>query len=102
MAKTNWTKEEIKAMLLRNPKAVERALIVLNELQTTDEKAIKQTRWDNNKGFNVPDAGILGTLANHLQNGGNLNEIQKELALSRVQKYAGQLARIANEKAKAQ
>lgn len=44
---------EIKALLERSDKAVERAMVVLYERQTRDEKAASDTKYQNQQGFSA-------------------------------------------------
>ncbi len=89
-------KTTIKAKLLSNPDWVERAILVLYERQTADEQVAQETGHDNNMGFNKPDATRMSFVAEFLKSGKHLT---REKALNvygrRLQKYAGQLARIA-------
>ena len=77
---------------------------MLHDLQTSDEKATQETGHNNAQGFNKPDARRMSFVAEFLKSGKHLT---REKALGtygvRLQKYAGQLARIAmaNEAAKA-
>jgi hypothetical protein len=90
---------KIRANLATNKAWIERALVVLHDRQTTDEQATQHTAHDNNKGFNKPDARRMSFVASFLKSGGHLTE-EKALTVygPRLQKYAKQLARIAQEK----
>jgi len=91
--------ETIKVKLLTNPEWVERAILALYEKQTSDEQATMETGHDNNMGFNKPDARRMSFVAEFLKGGKHLT---KEKALGvygvKLQKYAKQLARIAQAK----
>jgi hypothetical protein len=91
----------IQANLTRNNAWIERALIVLHDRQTDDEKYVQHTRHDNQKGFNKPDATTLSTLAEIVKAGCPLTTDQYAEAAIRLRKYTKQLARIAQEKRKA-
>jgi hypothetical protein len=47
----NWNKAKIADLLRRNDRAVERAMVVLYDRQTSDEKAVSDTRHTNQRGF---------------------------------------------------
>ncbi len=47
----SWARPEIDALIQKNPKAVERAMVVLFNRQTADEKAAEYTKHHNNRGF---------------------------------------------------
>lgn len=47
------TESEIVSLLNTNPKAVERAMVVIYDRQTADEKADSTTRHSNNRGFSA-------------------------------------------------
>lgn len=49
--KTKLTKESIQDLLAKSDKAVERAMIVIYDRQTQDEKATSDTRHTNQRGF---------------------------------------------------
>lgn len=89
----------IKNKLATNKAWIERALVVLHDRQTIDEQATQHTAHDNNKGFNKPDARRMSFVASFLKSGGHLTE-EKALKVygPKLQKYAKQLARIAQEK----
>lgn len=89
-------KNTIAAKLLCDPKWVEKAILVLYDRQTSDEQAGGETRHDNAQGFTSADAKRMSFVAEFLKSGKHLT---REKALGtyghRLQKYAGQLARIA-------
>lgn len=91
-----WTKDEIKEMLERNPKAVTRGLLAIYKNQTMDEQLSQSTHYHNGIGFTGADAEILSSFAEQLKRGRNLSYKQFEMAKKKMVKYAGQLARIAN------
>lgn len=101
------TKESIAALLATNDKAVYRGLVVLFERQTADERDSEQTNHLNGMGFNGRDAKFGTSLAKQVirwQDG--LTNYQHPLTMAQlnaarkmIRKYAGQLAKVANEKA---
>lgn len=71
---SKFTKEQIKENLRTNPRWIERALIVLHDLQTKDEQARGATLVDNGKGFNGVDGHYLSYCARWVRSGKHLNE----------------------------
>lgn len=98
MAQT-WNKDTIEHLLQTNDKAVERALIVLFDRQTTDEKRQHTTKHHNNRGFCSYDAEYLTKLAEQIRAGRHLSQNQLNLlrkrgkrgTSSRIGKYHRQL-----------
>jgi len=100
-------KADIIKLLETNDKAVARALVVLNELQTIDEQAHKETRMHNGRGFRPCHARMGTSMATFFERNGYLSP--KQLAYWRVKMkcgnmrvgiYAGQLLLAAEAKAK--
>lgn len=94
--RTNWTKEEIKVVIMRNDSQCCKALIELYNRQTADEQASGETNHQNGAGFNGLDAGILSSFAEFYLNAGFLTPRQMAVLRRKIGKYCGQLARIAN------
>ena len=92
-----WSNEEIKEMLYFNPRAVERAVMAIFKLQTTDEKRFNKTNHNNGLGFNGVDAPILSSFAKWLNTGRHLSQKQMAIAKKKIIKYSGQLTKIANK-----
>ncbi len=83
---------EILEALATNPRAVERALVLLYARQTSDEQSAQMTKHTNGRGFNSVDARFLSDLARKVQKGWKLSGPQMEWARKLLPKYAGQLA----------
>lgn len=96
VAERAWTKDEIRALLV-TPKAVERAVVAIFNKQTIDEQSAETTMHKNGVGFNGTDAEILSSFARQIIAGRHLSEKQYALAHKKIQKYAGQLTKIANQ-----
>jgi len=96
---TKWTKGRVTALLVANPKAVERAILALYRRQTEDEKLVADTRHLNHVGFSAADASYGTYVAKYLLNGGKLSGSHKERALKLALRYTRQLADEANFKA---
>lgn len=92
-----WNKESIQNLLRKNDKAVVRALQVLYDLQTSDEKSAGFSMHHNRVGFNAYDAEKLTHLARESKTR-PLTDVEIRTARARLLKYHGQLARIANVK----
>lgn len=103
------TKQEIVDLLVKSDKAVIRALIVLNERQTTDEQSSAITKYHNGRGFRPCDAFMGSKLAQFYLARGFLSPKQlawarktNKAGLPRLSVYWRQLAEAAEEKAKSQ
>lgn len=115
-----WTKEEIRSNMqdvtrdqygaIRGDRWVVRGMLSILKYQTAEEQQAGITVEDNGVGFNGVDAEILTsfcvqaqkTLANIPESDPyrytrSLSPKQMEMARSKMLKYSGQLARIANE-----
>lgn len=93
------TRSTILARMSGDDRMLGRALIVLYERQTHQERRTGQARRRNGVGFNAVDGRPLSEMARQLLGGGNLSKTQ--LGLLRdptgslyLGKYAGQLARL--------
>lgn len=95
-ARKKWTKEMAKELLQNDPKAVIRGIVAIYRYQTADEQMSKATFHHNGVGFNGTDDRFLSSLAQQLLDGRTLSEKQFLAGKKAMQKYAGQLARIAN------
>lgn len=100
-----WTKEKIKQLLTENDRAVERALLALLARQTSDEVQSESTSHHNGKGFCTYDARMMTSMAKWVRRGHQLSVNQllwlrgsSRNGTPRIGKYAGQLAKVANEK----
>lgn len=101
------TKQDIVQLLAENDKAVARALIVLNERQTTDEQRTQSTRVHNGRGFKPCHARMGTSMAQFYQRNKYLSP--KQLAYwrkldkrgtMRIACYWAQLLEVAQAKAK--
>lgn len=101
------TKQEIVHLLKTNDKAVCRALVVLTERQTTDEKRDENTKYANGRGYRPCHARMGTSMSEFYLRAGFLSP--KQIAYwrrpmkggkMRIEIYAGQLLEIAAEKAK--
>ena len=86
-----WSCEDIRKLLRKNNKAVERALTLLYSFQTYDEQKYGHTGECNGVGFNRVDSNILSSFAEQINKGYNLTEKQLAIARIKVLKYANQI-----------
>ena len=98
MERKQWTKEEIRNLILTRQDALERAILAIHARQTTDEQREDTTKHSNGRGFNSPDARRGSYYARWIKLGRHLtgNHIVKARAM--MQKYVGQLVIVANQK----
>jgi hypothetical protein len=92
-----WNRENIRELLNKNDKMIEKSIVKIFENQTADEQSTEETSHDNGIGFSGCDAKILSSFAKQILEGRILSSKQLEIARKKMMKYAGQLARIANE-----
>ena len=85
------TTETIKALLLKNDRAVERAIIVLFNRQTHTEQQAGHTSESNGRGFNAFDAESGSYYAKWIQSGRSLSGRHLEKARKMSQRYVRQL-----------
>lgn len=99
------TKQDIIDLLMRNDRAVGRALVVLNNRQTADERTSERTKHQNNRGFNAAHAKRGTSMASFYQRTGFLTQRQVRWwrciinGTPRIALYAGQLLDEAQAKA---
>lgn len=94
-----YTVEQIKDQIINDDRVFHRAIIVLYEKQTEDERNAEQTLHHNKVGFNGVDANFMSYCARWVLDGKQLTGKFKERARQMILKYAKQLTAIANAKA---
>lgn len=94
---TRYTKDMIKAKIQSDDQWLIRGLTAVYARQTADEQASSQTSEHNGIGFNGVDAYLLSSFAQQAMAGRRMSSKQIMIARKKMVKYAGQLARIANE-----
>ena len=97
MSAATWTRDAILALLDSSDKAVVRAIVVLQSLQTQAERISDATFEPNAQGWNSVDAAFMGSLARGIAKYGSLTPKQMIYARKKVRKYAAQLAKVANK-----
>lgn len=102
-----WTKDRMQALLTTNDLAVERALVVIYDRQTHDEKRDSETKHHNARGFRKNHDHTGSRLACYVLKGWkqingkkrlHLNQANLEKARTIVLHYHRQLCEVANEK----
>ena len=93
-----YTKETVKEMLGKNPRWIERGLVVLHNLQTTDEQQEGGTIHHNNMGFNSSDSKYLSYCATWVKSGRPLNEKHLEKCGKKLPKYSRQILSLIGQK----
>ena len=96
----DFTKNYILEQIVFSDKWLRAGLLALYNQQTETEKKAKRSIGNDGKGFTDTDAPVLSSMAEFLQNHGFLSLKQTYIVRRRLLKYAGQLAKIANEKEK--
>ena len=99
MKSIKLTKEIIAGKLNSNPKWLYAGIVAIFNKQTVNEKCAESTNEDNGQGFTGCDAPFGSSLAKQLLAGRLLSIKQQAGAQRMMKKYAGQLLRIAKEKA---
>lgn len=94
---TQW-KEYLQNLVRTNKKALYRAIILIADLQTPEEKAYGATIDHNGVGFGAVDAEMLTALALRLRCGGELTERELAICRNKMPKYWRQLYRISKAK----
>lgn len=93
-----YTKEEIQHNLEFNPKWTERALVVLYQRQTEDEKRSGSTIVENKMGFNGSDSRYLTYCAKWVLGNNPLNEKHQKKCGKMLKKYWKQIKNIIESK----
>ena len=92
--KSEWTKETVRELLLRNDRAVERGVMSIYAKQTEDEKSSEHTKHHNNVGFSGCHGHMGSYYAKWLMSGRHLNGAHLVKARKMMLKYSGQLVKI--------
>lgn len=93
-----FTEEQIKEKLSTDQRWIERALVVLHDLQTKEEQSIGTTIEDNGKGFNGMDGRYLSYCANWVRKGKPLNEKHMKKCGEKLPKYWKQISNMIENK----
>ena len=93
-----WDIPKLKDLLMRNNKAIERAVLLLYSFQTYEERTYGHTETNNGVGFNRLDANILSSFAEQLNKGYHLSEKQIAIARPKILKYTRQIFKYMQKK----
>ena len=96
MTTTTWNRDQIDNLLRTNPKAVERAIVRLYNLQTQDEQASDDTKHHNSVGFAGYAARNGSYYAKWVLSGRSLTGKHLEKATAISLKHSRQLVIMAN------
>ena len=96
----NQWKDYLQNLVRTNKKALYRAIILIADLQTPEEKAYGATIEHNGVGFGAVDAEMMTSLALRLKNGGELSERELAICRNKMPKYWKQLYKISINKMK--
>lgn len=110
-----WTENQIRDYIFKDSLTMLRALKTLYKYQTEDEKKARETKYDNNVGFNKPDSSFLTGMSKkyialcdriYEETDGHdpkvedvekeFTEKQLETIKTKLEKYIAQLTTIAN------
>ena len=93
-----YDKANVRAKLETDMRWLTRGLLAIFAHQTASEQNSESTEEDNGVGFSGADAYFLSSVAKQLLAGRTtMSEKQTVYVRKKMLKYAGQLARIANE-----
>jgi hypothetical protein len=90
--------EYIKCLVKENDKAMYRAIVLIDDLQTEVEKASGETIERNGVGFTGPDANFMSRVARKIKRGGKLTAGEYYAARNKIGKYWRQLMLISKKK----
>lgn len=96
--KKTWTKIEIQEKLKTDRVWLVRGLMAIYQRQTEDEKCNRTTRHENGIGFNKVDSDFATGMAKWWKEHKFFTNGQYTAIGKIMNKYAGQLAKIANSK----
>lgn len=93
-----YTKEFIQEKLATDVRWLTRGILAIYERQTQDEQKTESTNHTNYRGFTGADAKFLTSLAKYILASKTLSQKQLYCAKKRMNKYAGQLLKVIQEK----
>lgn len=94
-----WNKDSIVALIERNDRAVERAIVAIFDRQTIEEQCSEVTMNHNGVGFTAAHAKLGSYYAKWVKRGKRLSGSHLEKARAIAKKYHRQLLEIANGEA---
>lgn len=93
-------KAYLQNLLKTNDKALYRAIVLISDYQTPEEKALGATIDSNKRGFGTVDAKFLTSMALKIKGGVPLTEREKAICRNKMPKYWHQLYLISKKKEK--
>lgn len=84
-------KEYLQNLVRTNKRALYRAIVLIADLQTNEEKAYGATIEHNGVGFGSIDAELMTSLALRIKAGGELSERELAICRNKMPKYWRQL-----------
>lgn len=91
-----YTADFIREKIATDDRWLIRGLLAIYKKQTDGEKKIQETTEKNGVGFNGIDAQIMSSIAEFYMNRNYITPKQTVVVRRKMNKYAGQLAKIAN------
>jgi len=91
-------RSDIRLSLLSNDRAVDRAMVILYQRQTVDERSTSSTKHTNGVGFNAADASLGTYYARWVMKGRRLSGQHLIKAREMALRYTGQLLEAAKIK----
>ena len=95
-----YTKEDFRVKLREDGRWIRRGVLVLFNRQTSSEQAVGRTHVRNGRGFTAFDAPLMTRVAKAFQAKQQVSRDDWIQLKKRMPKYAGQLFRIAQMKAR--
>lgn len=89
-----WDTAKLKALIDTNDKAALRALELIWNRQTVDEKSDEDTKYYNGRGFSSPDARKLTGIHDFYVRKKYVSEKQMVVIRKKMKKYTGQLLEV--------
>ena len=91
-----YTADFIREKMATDDRWLIRGLLAIYKKQTDSEKKVQDTFERNGVGFNGIDAQIMSSIAEFYMNRNYITPKQTVVVRRKMNKYAGQLAKIAN------
>lgn len=93
---TQW-KEYLQNLVSHNDKALMRAIVLIYEQQTLEEKQLGESKEENDAGFTKVDAKVLGDIAEKIKQGQQLTAGELAKSRNKMKKYWKQLMLISKK-----
>jgi len=90
----NWIENGCNVEIESHRQGLGRAVVLVFNKQTADEKSTEDTKHNNGIGFNGVDAKILSSIAKQFISRNSMSIEQSRIVKKKMQKYAMQIAKI--------